>query len=193
MRAPTSDTHIRRSLATPLRGGSECWARRPFFSRARTNTDRRSKEPLKPRVRLRSNMPMRFPRSSASYGSAWASPTTTSSAPRKNGIRSACRNCFAAFATTATSTRELTRDSTVSRTSCMWTEPNLAIPVPPADVSPRRCTKKTTSSSSRHSKTNCSPCTPIRSSFVPRRDATKSFHSSARGWQFAIEVIHGLN
>ena len=48
-----------------------------------------------------------------------------------------------------------------------------AIPAPPAGASPRRCTKKTTSSSSRLFRTNCWNSTPILNSYGLRRGATK--------------------
>ena len=164
---------IQRLPVTPLRGGSACWARIRFFSPAQTNTGRRSSGRHWPLVKLLSSMPTRSPRNSANCGSGWVSRTTTSSAPQKTGIRSGCRNCFAAFATTVTSTKALTPDSIASPTSSMLIVRNRALPVRTADGRPRPYRKRIISSSCRRFRINCSNFMPIQSSSVPRHGAMK--------------------
>jgi methionyl-tRNA synthetase len=57
------------------------WATTRFFLPARMSTARRSNAAPQPQASLPSSSPIRSPPSSASSGSAWVSPTTTTSAP----------------------------------------------------------------------------------------------------------------
>ena len=51
------------------------------------------------------DLPRKFPPSFAGCGTAWASPTTTTSAPRNRGINMACKCCFSSCNSADSSTR----------------------------------------------------------------------------------------
>ena len=153
-RARTSATPIPPSSRMPLRGASDRSASIRGFSPAPTSTGRRlNARPNRPTAAPRNSPTASLP-SFAACGTAWASPTTTSSALPSRATNRPCKSCLRCCATRASSTRAPTLASTACSTSSTWKRLQ-ARPAPIAAGPRRPSARKTTSSSCRPSSAGC--------------------------------------